>query len=72
MSIITCKRCDREFDPERPWEVRELVTNYWGSGDNRWVCPHCTTQQERHNIRVTLVRISQPPYAFGYLAGSWH
>lgn len=72
MGSIECKRCDQEFDPERHWETLGMVTDYWGSDDGRWVCPRCTTQQERHNIRVTLVRASEPPYAYGYLAGSWH
>jgi len=72
MTVITCMRCDREFDPEQPYRMRGLVPDYWGSRDDRWVCPYCTTQQERHNIRVTMVRIPEPPYVFGYLAGSWH
>lgn len=72
MNVITCVRCDREFDPGQPCRIQGLVTDYWGSGDDGWVCPYCTTQRERHNIRVTLTRASQPPYEFGYLAGSWH
>lgn len=73
MRIIACRRCDRELDPERPWETRGLVTNYWGRfEDGGWVCPHCTTEKERHNLRVTVVRTIQHPYAFGYVAGSWH
>lgn len=69
---ITCQRCGREFDPARPYTVRGLVTDYWGSGNGHWACPDCTTQRERHNIRVTLAYSSGPPYTFGYLAGSWH